>query len=124
MSIALEQLDLEAIVEIGETARIRLRDGRLLPGQVFVDAYRAVKYGFVMAAGMEGVTFKGKPADGRLQEPRIVDAVARASGWRLDQNGEVVQPDFAWRNLKRMEIPPLDEALADLRERKICIQGA
>jgi len=100
LSIPLEQVDLESIVEIEElSARIRLRDGRLLSGQVFVDAYRAVRYGFVMVAGMEGVTFKGKPAEGRLQEPRIVDAVARASGWRLDENGGVGH--FSQRDARR-----------------------
>lgn len=121
----IEALDLEAIVldDAGEEGRVRVRGGLYLPGKIFVEPYRAVVHGFVAAEGMDGVTFAGEPIVGvaRLQEPRLVDAIARAADWRNDKDGRLVDNDWASRRkgVGEIAVPGYQDALRDLRERNI-----
>lgn len=129
VKVKLEKCDLDAIVleEEGEEGRIRVRGGLFLPGKVFISPYRAVKHGFVAVEGMDSVTFGGEPLVGtaRLQDPRIVDAVAQAADWRADTNGNLVSDIERWNllcvKLSEIPIPDYDDALKDLRERNISV---
>ena len=129
LMIALENCLLDAVVldADGNAGRVRLRDGSFLPGVVYVEPYRAVRYGFVAADGMDGVSYLGEAlGDGvRLQDPRLVDAVARAADWRNGPDGDLVEAGGDWADRKRglaeFPVPALADAVRDLRLRKVTL---
>ena len=100
--------------------RVLTADGEQLPGFIIADPYRAVKYGFVYAE-FPGLTFAGVSANGKLYEPRLVDAIINSLDLRVGKDGEITDYEnkLPMRMPTEMAIPNIRDALEDLTERNI-----
>ena len=116
-----EELDIANIVGIRKEngsyfARIELRDGKALPGQIIANPYRIVEYGFVSAEGMPGFSHLGEivPPDFQLYDVRIIAAFVRAlsltSDWAASETS---------MSATTLPIPDIGTARAILSKAKI-----